>query len=70
MVSNAIEISKKKLLEKNNKIINIRKVEVLNKQTIGSKIKLTLFISVEEDITKIIEVKKTIENENEKDLQN
>lgn len=70
VVSNAIEISKKKLLEKNNKIINIRKVEVLNKQTIGSKIKLTLFISVEEDITKIIEVKKTIENENEKDLQN
>ena len=69
-ISNAIETSKKKLLEKNNKIINIKKVEVLNKQTIGSKIKLTLFISVEEDITKIIEVKKPEENENKKDLQN
>ena len=70
VMSNAIETSKQKLLDKNNKIINIKKVEVLDKQTIGSKIKLTLFISVEEDITKIIEVKKTEENEDKKDLQN
>ena len=61
-ISNAIEISKKRLLENNNKIIAIKKVEILNKQTINSKIKLNLFISVEEDITKIVEVKKTEEN--------
>lgn len=64
-ISNAIELSKKKLLENNSKIINIKKVEILDKQTIDSKIKLNLFISVEEDITKIVEVKK----EEEKDLQ-
>ena len=69
-ISNAIEVSKKKLLESNNKIINIKKVEVLDKQTVGSKIKLNLFISAEEDITKIVEVKKVEENQPENDLQN
>ena len=68
-ISNAVEISKKKLLENNNKIISIKKVEILDKQTIGSKIKLNLFISVEEDITKVIEVKK-IEEEEQNNLQN
>ncbi|MBQ2872512.1 MAG: sporulation protein YqfD [Bacilli bacterium] len=67
-ISNAIDLAKKKLLENNNKIINIKKVEILDKQTIDSKIKLNLFISVEEDITKIVEVKK--EETKEKDLQN
>lgn len=57
-ISNAIELSKKKLLEKNSKIVSIKKVEVLNKETIDSIVKLDLFISVEEDITKIVEVKK------------
>ena len=57
-VSNAIEVSKKRLLENNSKIIDIKKIEILNKQTINSKIKLNLFISVEEDITKIVEIKK------------
>ena len=69
-VSNAIEVSKKKLLDNNNKIINIKQIEILDKQTIGSKIKLNLFISVEEDITKVAEVKKIEENQGEKDLQN
>ena len=75
-VSNAIEVSKKKLLENNSKITNINKVEILNKQTIKNKIKLNLFISVEEDITKIIEVKKIeideqLEQKNDEfDLQN
>lgn len=70
-ISNAIELSKNKLLENNSKILNIKNVEILNKQTINSKIKLTLFISVEEDITKIIEVKTNEKNENETyDLQN
>lgn len=68
-ISNAIEISKKKLLENNNKIVGIKKVEILNKQPINSKIKLTLFISVEEDITKVVEVKKEEENI-ENNLQN
>ena len=68
-ISNAVELSKKKLLENNNKIISIKKVDILNKQTIDSKIKLNLFISVIEDITKIIEVKK-IEEQEQKDLQN
>ena len=68
-ISNAIEVSKKRLLENNSKIIDIKKVEILNKQTINSKIKLNLFISVEEDITKIVEVKK-IEEKEQKDLQN
>ena len=72
VISNAIETAKKKLLDKNSKIINIKKIDILNKQAIGSKIKLNLFISVEEDITKIIEVKKieeTKENE-QNNLQN
>ena len=68
-VSNAIEVSKKKLLENNNKIVNIKKVEILDKQTINSKIKLNLFISVEEDITKVIEVKKEEEHD-QNNLQN
>lgn len=67
-ISNAIEVSKKKLLENNNKIVSIKKVEILNKQTINSKIKLNLFISVEEDITKIVEVKK-IDNPVQNNLQ-
>lgn len=62
-ISNAIEFSKKKLLENNNKIVDIKKVEILSKQTIDSKIKLKLVISVYEDITKIIEVKKETELE-------
>ena len=61
-ISNAIETSKKKLLENNSKIIEIKKVEILNRQSIDSKIKLSLFMSVTEDITKIIELKKTDEN--------
>ena len=56
-VSNAIEVSKKKLLESNSKILEITKVEILNRQSIDSKIKLSLFISVIEDITKVIEIK-------------
>jgi len=68
-ISNAIEISKKKLLESNTKISNIKKVEILDKQTIGSKIKLNLFISVEEDITKVTEIKRIEAEEIKKDLQ-
>ena len=69
-ISNAIELSKNKLLQNNNKIINIKKVEILNKQPVNSKIKLSLFISVEEDITKIIEIKKLEEETEQNNLQN
>ena len=53
----------------NNKIIEVKKVQILNKQMVGSKIKISLFISVTEDITKIIEIKQE-ENINEFNLQN
>ena len=69
-ISNAIEISKKKLLENNNKIIEIKKINILDKQAIGSKIKLNLFISVEEELTKIVEIKKDEEEKTKKDKQN
>ena len=69
-ISNAIEVSKQKLLDSNKKIIEIKKVEILNKQTKDSKIKLNLFISVIEDITKVVEVKKIEENSEKNDLQN
>ena len=52
----AIEVSKNKLLEKNNKIININKIHILKKENLGSKVKLKLFISVTEDITQIEEI--------------
>ena len=69
-ISNAIELSKNKLLQNNSKILNIKKVEILNKETINSKIKLSLFISVEEDITKIIEIKKLDKETEQNNLQN
>lgn len=53
----AINYSKNKLLVNNDKIINIRKIEIIDKEMINSKIKLNIFISVEEDITKIEEIK-------------
>ena len=65
-ISNAIEVSKKKMLENNNKIVEIKKVNILDKQAIGSKIKLNLFISVEEELTKIVEVKKDEEEMKDK----
>ena len=70
-ISNAIEVSKKKLLENNNKIVEIKKIDILDKQAIGSKIKLNIFISVEEELTKIVEVKKdeeTIKDKNNKKI--
>ena len=68
-ISNAIEISKKKLLENNSKILEIKKVEMLNKQSIDSKIRLSLVISVIEDITKVVELKKVEIKHDENNLQ-
>ena len=61
----AIEISKQKLLGNNSKISEITETIVLNKENLGSKIKLNLFISVLEDITKIIEITEEIPQTNE-----
>ena len=52
--------AEKKIKEKNSNIIDVRDVKILNKQNLNSKIKLTLFISVEEDITEITEIKEEI----------
>ena len=56
-VSIAKKLAEKKLKEKNNKIIEINDIQILEKVNLGSKIKLNLFISVNEDINEIIEVK-------------
>ena len=61
-------------VRKNDQYIKIsydgKVLEKSNKQTKGSKIKITLFISVIEDITKVVEVKKIEENQAQNDLQN
>lgn len=58
----AVELAKKKLLEKHKNIININKIIIVTEQDDISKIKLSLFISCDEDITEYKEV--LILNEN------
>lgn len=67
-LSNAVELSKKKLLESNNKIKFIKKIQILNKQIVDTKIKVTIFIAATEDITKVIELNPEIKA-NENNLQ-
>lgn len=67
-VSNAVDFSKKKLLESNKKIKEIKKTQILNKSAVSTKVKLSLFISVIEDITKIVEIIPE-EKPNENNLQ-
>jgi len=57
-IEKAKNIAKNKLLKGNNKILSIKDIIILNKEDLNSKIKISFFISVEEDITKIVEVKK------------
>lgn len=52
----AIEVAKKKLLDKYKNIIDINKVTVISEEDMTSKIKLSLFISADEDITEYREV--------------
>ncbi len=52
--------ARKKLYEKNNNINEIKDVIILEKEVTNNKVKLSLFISVIEDITEIIEVKKEL----------
>ena len=62
-ISKASEEVKKKMFEKNSNIIKINNVIILKKQNLNSKIKISMFISVIEDITDIIEIKPNEEQE-------
>ena len=57
-IEKAIETAKIKMKEKNDNINEIKEVIVLKKENLGSKIKINLFVSVIEDITKIVEITK------------
>lgn len=52
----AIELAKKKLMDKYSNIININNVTIISEEDMTSKIKLSLFISCDEDITEYKEV--------------
>ena len=52
----AIELAKNKLLEKYKNIININKITIISEEDMTSKIKLSLFISCDEDITEYKEL--------------
>ena len=66
-VQKAIEESKLKIKEKNKNIIDVKDVQILDKENLNSKIKINLFVSVIEDITEITEVK---EETNEENIEN
>ena len=57
IVEKAVLESKTKILENNRNIKEIKDTYILKKENLNSKIKLTIFISVIEDITKIEEIK-------------
>jgi len=52
----AIKYAKEKLLKNNNKIVEIKSVVVLDKKVKESTISVKLFVSVVEDISKIVEI--------------
>ena len=62
-IEKAIEEVKRKIQIQNNKIVQIKDVQVLSKENLNSKIKLNLFVSVIEDITEIMEVNPETEEE-------
>lgn len=57
IVEKAVLESKTKILENNKNIKEIKDTYILSKENLNSKIKISLFISVIEDITKIEEIK-------------
>lgn len=59
----AIDVAKKKLLDKYKDIIDINKITIIKEENLTSKIKLSLFISCNEDITRYKEV--VLENNEE-----
>ena len=52
----AIELAKRKLMDKYDNIIKINKITLTSEEDMNSKVKLSLFISCEEDITEYKEV--------------
>ena len=54
---NTNNILTKQCIESNDKIIEVNDIMIISKENLNSKIKLELFASVIEDITKIIEIK-------------
>ena len=62
-IKKAISESQKKLLDKNKDILEIKEVHILTEENLNSKIKLSIFFSVIENITEIKEItKEEIEN--------
>lgn len=66
-IQKAIMETKTKLQSQNNRIIEIRKVDLIEKENLNSKIKAEIFISTIEDITKIVEV---IPEQNQEKVEN
>lgn len=62
VINKAIELSKKKMLEQNKMIKEFKNIEILAKENMASKIKLKLFISVIEDITKTSKIDISVKN--------
>lgn len=58
VIQKSILKARQKLLEKNNKIIDIKNQIILDKINRNNTINMTIFFSAIEDITKIVEVKK------------
>lgn len=54
-VDKAIDLAKRKLLEKYEGISEIKKIVIIKEEELTSKVSLELFITVEEDITKYVE---------------
>ena len=62
-IKKGIEEAKKRIVNQNKSINEIRDVQVLKKENLGSSLKLVLFVSVIEDITEIKEItKEMVEN--------
>jgi len=61
-VEKATNYSITKMKEKNKSIVEIKDIQILEKQNKNSKINLTIFVSAIEDITKIVEIKEETNN--------
>lgn len=53
VIDKAIQLAENKLLNNNNKIEEINSVSIITKENLNSKIKLKLFLSVTEEVSKI-----------------
>lgn len=58
----AIQYAINKMKVKNKDLIEVKDVQILKKQVENSKVVLTIFVSVTEDITKIVEIAPEISN--------